>query len=179
DRSWSDQAVLARTNGQLQVIARALDRAGIPFRMVPAPEMPIAGVPAPGGYPTRQPRPAGGSQGVADAVELATFHRAKGLEWDSVYVVGVEEGFVPIVHAAAPAAIDEERRLLYVALTRASRRLHCSWARSRSIGAGRRVEREPSPWLAAVARVSTTGDREVKPVDTGQRIAELRSRLDR
>ncbi len=90
-------------------------------------------------------------------MELATFHRAKGLEWRSVMVVGLEDGFVPIVYAESGPARDEERRLLYVALTRASTQLFCSWARARSMGQGRRVERQPSPWLAAVARVSRTG----------------------
>ena len=88
-------------------------------------------------------------------MELATFHRAKGLEWTAVNVVGLEEGFVPIVYAESGEARDEERRLLYVALTRASIHLHCSWARTRTLATGRRVERQPSPWLAAVARGGT------------------------
>ncbi len=55
-----------------------------------------------------------------DAVEIVTFHAAKGLEWSVVHVAGLEEGLVPIHHAKDdPAAVDEERRLLYVALTRA------------------------------------------------------------
>ena len=55
-----------------------------------------------------------------DAVEIVTFHAAKGLEWPVVHVAGLEEGFVPIHHARDdPAALEEERRLLYVALTRA------------------------------------------------------------
>jgi DNA helicase-2/ATP-dependent DNA helicase PcrA len=110
-------------------------------------------------------------------VELATFHRAKGLEWSSVMVVGLEDGFVPIVYAESGPARDEERRLLYVALTRASTELYCSWSRARSMGQGRRVERQPSPWLAAVARASRTGPVRLTPRDAGRRIAEIRAAL--
>ncbi len=113
----------------------------------------------------------------ADAVELATFHRAKGLEWTSVMVVGLEDGFVPIIYAESDAAREEERRLLYVALTRASTDLHCSWSRARTMGHGQKVERQPSPWLAAVARVSRTGTGRPTPVETGRRIAEIRAGL--
>jgi len=86
----------------------------------------------------------------ADAVELATFHRAKGLEWEVVFVTGLEDGLVPISHAREPAAIAEERRLLYVACTRAAEELHCSWASERTFSSGRPSPRSPSPWLAAI-----------------------------
>jgi DNA helicase-2/ATP-dependent DNA helicase PcrA len=82
----------------------------------------------------------------ADVVELATFHRAKGLEWPIVFVAGLERGLVPIGHANSPAAEAEERRLLYVAVTRAQRELHCSWAERRTFGT-RSIPRSPSPWL--------------------------------
>ena len=83
-----------------------------------------------------------------DAVELATFHAAKGLEWPVVHLVGLEDGFVPIAHARSRAARAEERRLLHVATTRAQRELHVSWCRTRRRGDGV-VAREPSPWLHA------------------------------
>lgn len=114
---------------------------------------------------------------AGNAVELATFHRAKGLEWDTVFVVGLEDGYVPIAYAISDDARAEERRLLYVALTRASRQLHCSWARMRRTGTGRRRERDPSPWLAAVARVSRPGLGRPAPGQAGRRIAELRAAL--
>jgi len=79
-------------------------------------------------------------------VDLVTFHRAKGLEWQVVFVTGLERGLVPISWATTPAARAEERRLLHVALGRAEDTLHCSWARLRT-AAGRRSARQPSPWL--------------------------------
>lgn len=79
-----------------------------------------------------------------EAVTIATLHSAKGLEWDEVYVVGLSEGLMPIAYAKGPEAIDEERRLLYVGITRARRRLSLSWAAR--LG-GQRGEREPSRFL--------------------------------
>ncbi|MEY2847476.1 MAG: hypothetical protein RI885_141 [Actinomycetota bacterium] len=73
-------------------------------------------------------RAAGQHEPVLAAVTLATLHSAKGLEWESVYIVGVSEGLVPISYARTPEAVDEERRLLYVGITRARRRLRLSWA---------------------------------------------------
>ncbi|MBF6556524.1 MAG: ATP-dependent helicase [Acidimicrobiales bacterium] len=181
---WSDQAVLARTHDQLATIGRALARAGIPYRIAPGPESPTGRVRRSEGASGRsQPLAAsrgprrGGPVAADEAVELATFHRAKGLEWTSVHVVGLEEGYVPIVYAESAEAHDEERRLFYVALTRASHDLHCSWARVRRMGNGREMERQPSPWLAAVARVSRTGKGRVTPRDPGRRIAEIRAGL--
>jgi DNA helicase II / ATP-dependent DNA helicase PcrA len=84
-----------------------------------------------------------------DAVEIVTFHRAKGLEWPVVFVAGLERGFVPIGHATDPEAVAEERRLLYVAVTRAERELRCSWAERRTFGT-KTLGRAPSPWLDAV-----------------------------
>jgi DNA helicase-2/ATP-dependent DNA helicase PcrA len=176
-RPWSDHAVLARTNEQLSMMGRAFAGAGVPYRMAAGPaeaDGPPVGLAS--GVTGEESPPSGRS---ADAVELATFHRAKGLEWDSVFVVGLEDGFVPIAYAEDEGARAEERRLLYVALTRASRELHCSWARLRRTGTGRRREREPSPWLAAVARVSRPGIGRPAPGQAGRRIAELRAVLGR
>jgi len=92
-----------------------------------------------------------------DAVTLCTFHRAKGLEWPAVWIVGLELGLVPIGHATSPQADAEERRLLYVAFTRAERELHCSWAETRSFNGGRPIPRDPSPWLDAIATAAGAG----------------------
>ena len=80
---------------------------------------------------------------------LATFHAAKGLEWDVVFLAGLEQGLVPIAHAETFEARAEERRLLYVAVTRARRELHASWAQRRNFGT-RRLTRSPSPFLEAM-----------------------------
>ncbi len=84
-----------------------------------------------------------------EAVVLATFHAAKGLEWEVVFLAGLEQGLVPIAHAETPEARAEERRLLYVAVTRARRELHASWAQRRNFGT-RRLTRSPSPFLEAM-----------------------------
>jgi DNA helicase II / ATP-dependent DNA helicase PcrA len=86
----------------------------------------------------------------ADAVEIATFHAAKGLEWPVVHVAGLERGLVPIGHARSEEALAEEQRLLYVALTRAEQRLSCSWAQERTFGS-RVSARRPSPHLERLA----------------------------
>ena len=81
---------------------------------------------------------------TVSAVTLATLHSAKGLEWDEVHIVGLTEGMLPIAYAKGFDAIDEERRLLYVGITRARRRLALSWARA---SGAHRGEREPSRFL--------------------------------
>ncbi len=79
----------------------------------------------------------------ADVVDLCTFHSAKGLEWHGVIIAGVENGLVPM------GDNPEERRLFYVAMTRAVASLHLSWARRRRVGS-RVVDRQPSPFLAGI-----------------------------
>jgi DNA helicase II / ATP-dependent DNA helicase PcrA len=111
-----------------------------------------------------------------DAVELATFHAAKGLEWPVVFVAGLEQGFMPIGHAESTAARAEERRLLYVALTRSRRELHCSWAEKRTFGA-RAQGRSPSPYLHRIeATVQALAEGRPPPDWRGQ-LARDRTRL--
>lgn len=85
------------------------------------------------------------------AVTLATMHSAKGLEWDHVFIIGLAEGLLPITHATDDDAIDEERRLLYVGITRARRSLRLSWAAE---GQHRSGSRSPSRFLQAL-RIGT------------------------
>ncbi|WP_435612362.1 ATP-dependent DNA helicase UvrD2 [Streptomyces sp. bgisy159] len=82
---------------------------------------------------------------TVQGVTLASLHSAKGLEWDVVFLVGVAEGMMPITYARTDEQIEEERRLLYVGVTRARERLHVSWALSRSPGG--RPSRRPSRFL--------------------------------
>ena len=91
-----------------------------------------------------------------DAVTVATFHAAKGLEWPVVHLAGLEDGLIPIAHARTHAQRAEEARLLYVAMTRAEDELRCSWAASRSF-AGKPVERRLTPWLAGLAGQQPAG----------------------
>ncbi|WP_134742241.1 ATP-dependent DNA helicase UvrD2 [Nocardioides sp. 503] len=91
---------------------------------------------------------------VAEGVTLSTFHAAKGLEWDSVFLCGLQDGTLPITYADTPAAIEEERRLLYVGMTRARLDLALSWAQARNPGqaARRKPSRFLDPLLPASAR---------------------------
>ena len=86
---------------------------------------------------------------AVDGVTLATLHAAKGLEWDAVFLVGLVDGTLPLVHAQTDAEVEEERRLLYVGVTRARRHLALSWAWARAEG-GRR-SRSRSRFLDGVA----------------------------
>lgn len=211
--SWSDQAVLVRTNAQLVIIEQALSGLGIPNRIrggsgpLATPEikaelkaldrqginvsvalddlldrsLPSQGSVPPseverkanlaafaqlvGDYLATDSEPTGPRlvawigtlvnedlDAKADAVELATFHAAKGLEWPVVHLAGLEEGFSPIAYAKTGAQLAEEKRLLYVAVTRAEAELHLTWAMKRTFG-DRQVKRQPSPYLGALQDV--------------------------
>ena len=65
---------------------------------------------------------------AVSAVTLTTIHNAKGLEWDTVFVIGMSEGLFPFSYSMGDGPIQEERRLAYVAFTRARRTLMLSWA---------------------------------------------------
>lgn len=91
---------------------------------------------------------------VAEGVTLATMHAAKGLEWDAVYCCGLQEGSMPITYADTPEAIEEERRLLYVGITRARRDLWLSWSLARNPGG--QARRRPSRFLDGLRPESAT-----------------------
>jgi DNA helicase II / ATP-dependent DNA helicase PcrA len=87
------------------------------------------------------------AEGTGGGVNLLTYHRAKGLEFDAVLLPAVEEGVLPIRQASTPAEVAEERRLLYVGLTRARVHLWLSWAARRAGPSGREQSRKPSRFL--------------------------------
>ncbi|MPZ87791.1 MAG: AAA family ATPase [Nitriliruptorales bacterium] len=89
--------------------------------------------------------------GPGGAITLATLHRAKGLEFDAVFLASCEEGLLPISHARTDEEVEEERRLLYVGVTRARRHLWLSWALSRPGRGGRAQRRRPSRLLFNLA----------------------------
>jgi DNA helicase-2/ATP-dependent DNA helicase PcrA len=123
---FGDVAVLCRTRVQRREILEALDRSGIPCHSVGEDE-------------PHDPR----SQNVA----VMTMHAAKGREFEVVFVTGVERGLVPLERQGFVTDPDEERRLLYVAMTRARRLLVLSHAGRRTLW-GERLPGNPSPFLA-------------------------------
>ncbi|MFZ5587551.1 MAG: UvrD-helicase domain-containing protein [Thermodesulfobacteriota bacterium] len=129
-----DIAVLYRLHAQAPLLAEALERAGVPVQV--AAREPLA-----------ETDPL---DFKAQRVSLLSMHAAKGLEFPVVFVTGLEEGLLPYQPPEhAPADPAEERRLLYVALTRAGQRLHLSRAGRRSLH-GQTRQPGPSPFLAGL-----------------------------
>ncbi len=102
---------------------------------------------------------------VVQGVTLASLHAAKGLEWDAVFLVGLADGTLPISHALAHGPdsepVEEERRLLYVGITRARMHLALSWALARAPGG--RQGRRPSRFLNGIAPQSPSDDNPSRP----------------
>jgi DNA helicase II / ATP-dependent DNA helicase PcrA len=90
---------------------------------------------------------------TVEGVTLASLHSAKGLEWDAVFLVGLADGTLPTTYAKTPEQLEEERRLLYVGVTRARQWLWLSYGQSRSAG-GR--ARRPCRFLPQLDRTSGT-----------------------
>jgi DNA helicase II / ATP-dependent DNA helicase PcrA len=108
---------------------------------------------------------------VAEGVTLATLHAAKGLEWDAVFLAGLQDGSMPITYATTPEAIEEERRLLYVGVTRARKHLTLSWSLARNPGG--QARRKPSRFLAGLRPESVTDG---PAVQTGARSGRRRAK---
>ncbi len=189
-RRWSSIAVLTRTNAQLVRVQRAMDAARVPS-MVAGSELGPASDLRGELDPERDARDRGGPDVEADRgaddrdrVVLTTFHRAKGLQWQTVMVLGLHDGLMPIASALTPAAVEEERRLLYVALTRSEDELWCSWfARAAEDGAGgpSSPERGPSRWLTPIQETIRALEKEGTPTaasEVSARVAELRKALE-
>jgi DNA helicase II / ATP-dependent DNA helicase PcrA len=93
-------------------------------------------------------RSAIGHAPALEGVTLASLHAAKGLEWEVVFLAGLTDGMLPIVYAQTDEAIEEERRLLYVGVTRARDLLCLSWALARSSDG--RPRRKPSRFVEEI-----------------------------
>ncbi len=92
-----------------------------------------------------------------EGVTLASLHAAKGLEWDVVFLAGCSDGLLPIAMAEGGEEIEEERRLMYVGVTRAREVLHLSWSRARTPGA--RASRRVSRFLDRTSAILGEGAR--------------------
>ncbi|MBF6543798.1 ATP-dependent DNA helicase UvrD2 [Nocardia brasiliensis] len=106
---------------------------------------------------------------TVQGVTLASLHAAKGLEWDAVFLVGLADGTMPIAHVlesdgkvADEAALEEERRLLYVGVTRAREHLQLSWALA--WGEGKRRTRRRSRFLNGLVPDDSPASRIAAPV---------------
>ncbi|MFC0581361.1 ATP-dependent DNA helicase UvrD2 [Micrococcoides hystricis] len=97
-------------------------------------------------------------------VTLASLHSAKGLEWDNVFLTGLSEGLVPISFAETQSEIDEERRLFYVGITRARKRLYLSWTLARS--ASSRSNRKRSRFIDGIVPAGHALARTTEPAPT-------------
>ncbi len=113
---------------------------------------------------------------TVQGVTLASLHAAKGLEWDAVFLVGLTDGTLPISYVlngdgsvADPAALEEERRLLYVGVTRARSHLRLSWALSR--GDGDRRNRRRSRFLTGLVPEESPASRIAAPPRPGTETA--------
>lgn len=163
-RNWSDQAVLVRTHAQIATLTETFVETGIPFTVS-----------------TRKSASTETQAATAvpsdNAVAITTFHASKGLEWPVVHVAGLEDGFVPSAYATSSHALDEERRLLYVAMTRAQDQIHCSWARERLFGK-RKVTRQPSQFLKDMSHLLEKGiSKDSNGASIREEIHSLRERV--
>jgi DNA helicase-2/ATP-dependent DNA helicase PcrA len=179
-RRWSSISVLTRTNAQLAVVQAAMEAAKVPCLVAGSDSGPASDL-----RPSARRRAEADEDGAdevtvdRDCVVLSTFHRAKGLQWPTVLVLGLSAGLMPLAAAQTQEAIDEERRLLYVALTRAEEELWCSWSEG-ATGDGP-PQRGPSPWIAPMARTIATLAEEAAPTaaaEVSARVAELRKQLE-
>jgi len=163
--SWRSMAVLARTNAQLDVVAAGLEAASIPVERRGPDHSPASDLFVPFEHGRRIEHDA------PDAVALSTIHRAKGLEFEYVAVVGWAEGLLPNYNATTEAQLGEEQRLAYVAISRAERSLLLTWSRGRDDP--RYPDRTPSRYLAPIERVIAAFNRRDAPLTGEARRARL------
>ena len=109
-----------------------------------------------------------------DAIQLSTLHAAKGLEYKHVFLVGVEEGILPHRESLDPAKLQEERRLMYVGITRAQRSLHITYCEKRK-QARELIPSEPSRFIAEMGQddVRFSGGKQASTPDKATGSARL------
>ena len=118
-----------------------------------------------------------------DAVQLSTLHAAKGLEFRHVFLIGIEEGILPHREAQADGRIEEERRLMYVGITRAQRSLHLSYCERRKQGR-ETIPCEPSRFVSEMGSedLRFSGSKSAAPADkaaSSDRLTALKAMLAR
>jgi ATP-dependent DNA helicase Rep len=124
----------------------------------------------------------GRENGEPDAVKLSTLHAAKGLEFGHVYLIGCEEGILPHRESVDNGKIEEERRLMYVGITRAQKSLNISWCKKRR-RAGETEICEPSRFIAELPADDVRhfggpqADPEVSKEMARERMAQIRAML--
>lgn len=145
ERSFGDIAVLYRLNSQSLALQEAFDRSGIPYHVAGAPKSGKSDDPVDEICPSRGEE----LTLTAEKVSLMTLHAAKGLEFPVVFIVGVEENILPLNLEGMVADVEEERRLLYVGMTRAKECLYLLSAHRRRLY-GKTSENEPSQFLGDI-----------------------------
>ncbi len=124
----------------------------------------------------------GRENGELDTVKLSTLHAAKGLEYGHVFLIGVEEGILPHRESIDNGTIEEERRLMYVGITRAQKSLSISWCKKRK-RAGETETCEPSRFIAELPQddVRHSGQAPADPAASKEhgkeRMAQIRAML--
>jgi len=118
-----------------------------------------------------------------DAVQLSTLHAAKGLEFGHVFLIGVEEGLLPHRESSEGEKVEEERRLMYVGITRAQRSLHLTWCAKRKMGRGEGstgTPCEPSRFIAEMgAEVNRPSTEPVQKEVAKDRFAAMKAMLNK
>ena len=109
-----------------------------------------------------------------DAVQLSTLHASKGLEFKHVFLIGIEEGVLPHRESQSPEKIEEERRLMYVGITRAQRSLHISYSEKRKQGK-ELIPCEVSRFIGEMGKedLRFSGGKEAAPPDKASDSARL------
>ena len=148
--SLGDIAILYRLHAQAEPLAEALSRAALPFQQAGDETL----------------HETDGLDFKAEKINLLTMHAAKGLEFEVVFIVGVEEGLLPYEPPGGrPASLEEERRLFYVAMTRARQQLFLTRSLKRTLF-GRRRTPGPSPFweeISAQLREKAEIERKYRP----------------